>query len=132
MEAICQKSRPDISASHVADGLRNHHAKQGAAFPSRRRTGKLPRGRRKGRAVRGLEDGAWMGRRGSWPNQPSRPIGMGREGRKKERGRGAAAAGGRLLGPEEREEEDLYAAEKKVPRLSVVCPALLPAVVLHF
>ena len=53
--------------------------------------------------------------------EPSRPIGMGREGRKKERGRGAAAAGGRLLGPEEREEEDLYAAEKKVPRLSVWC-----------
>ena len=114
MEAICQKSRPDISASHVADGLRNHHAKQGAAFPSRRRTGKLPRGRRKGRAVRGLEDGAWMGR-GSWPNQPSRPIGMGREGRKKERGRGAAAAGGRLLRPEEREGGGSLRSRKEGP-----------------
>ena len=65
--------------------------------------------------------------------EPSRPIGMGREGRKKERGRGAAAAGGRLLRPEEREGGGSLRSRKEgPPSVCVVCPALLPAVVLRF
>ena len=51
--------------------------------------------------------------------EPSRPIGMGREGRKKERGRGAAAAGGRLLRPEEREGGRRISTQQK--RRSPVC-----------
>ena len=66
------------------------------------------------------------------PTEQAYRNGTGREKERKRKGSGgggwptvkARRKGGR--------EEDLYAAEKKVPRLSVVCPALLPAVVLRF
>ena len=67
--------------------------------------------------------------RGSRPNR----AGLSEWDGKGERKRKVGSGGGTdCEGQKKGREEDLYAAEKKVPRLSVVCPALLPAAVLRF